>query len=49
MDWADVQADMEIRYTYRADEAQEGEEKRKEAFKTFTFWIRVAFGTVESD
>lgn len=43
-----VQADMEVRYTYRADEAQDGEEKGKEAYKTFTFWVRVTLGTVES-
>jgi hypothetical protein len=39
---------MEVRFTYRADEAVDGEEKGKEGYKTFTFWIRVAFGTVES-
>jgi dynactin-4 len=45
--WLTLQADFEIRYTYRADEAAEGEEKGKEAFKIFTFWVRVNFGSVE--
>ena len=39
---------MEVRYTYRADEAQDGEEKGKEAYKTFTFWVRLTLGTVGS-
>lgn len=37
-----------MRYTYRAEEVAEGQDKGKTAFKTFTFWVRVAFGTVES-
>lgn len=42
---------MEVRYTYRADEAAEEEEgdkaKDKETYKTFTFWVRIDIGCVE--
>lgn len=39
---------MEVRYTYRADEEGEGEGKGKEGYKTFTFWVRIDAGQVES-
>ncbi|KAL7421309.1 hypothetical protein Q5752_004194 [Cryptotrichosporon argae] len=44
-----VQADFEVRYTYRADEGARDEGARDEgasAYKTFTFWVRADFGTV---
>ncbi|WWD16685.1 hypothetical protein CI109_101115 [Kwoniella shandongensis] len=42
-----VEFDLEVRYTYRADEVSEKGEKGKEEYKTFTFWIRVNAGQVE--
>ncbi|WVR03969.1 hypothetical protein IAU60_000968 [Kwoniella sp. DSM 27419] len=44
-----IEFDLEIRYTYRADDLETpagGAEKRKEEYKTFTFWVRVAVGDV---
>ena len=42
-----AQFDLEVRYTYRAEEEGEGEEKGKEGYKTFTFWVRIDAGSVE--
>jgi len=36
---------LEVRYTYRADEAESAGEKKE--YKTFTFWVRVNLGKVE--
>ncbi|KAK8861408.1 hypothetical protein IAR55_002227 [Kwoniella newhampshirensis] len=41
-----VEFDLEVRYTYRADEVVEQVDKVKEEYKTFTFWIRVNVGVV---
>jgi dynactin-4 len=51
--YADVKFDLEVRYTYRAEDVAEkeaaGGEKekgKKEEYKTFTYWIRVHVGEV---
>ncbi|WVF67076.1 hypothetical protein IAT40_001821 [Kwoniella sp. CBS 6097] len=50
-----IEFDLEIRYTYRADDAgtpthsgsgEGGDGKSKEEYKTFTFWVRVLVGEV---
>ncbi|ODO06171.1 dynactin 4 [Cryptococcus wingfieldii CBS 7118] len=50
-----VEFDLEVRYTYRAEgegtpienEGGRREERIKEEYKTFTFWVRVHVGDVE--
>lgn len=42
----DFQFDLEVRFTYRADEAEGGKEGKAE-YKTFTFWSRVCAGEVQ--
>lgn len=45
---ADRQFDLEVRYTYRAEDAVEGAKNgRGDEYKTFTYWIRVHVGEVE--
>lgn len=43
----DVEFDLEVRFTYRVEgEGTPVEEKRKEEYKHFTFWVRVNLGEV---
>lgn len=42
------QFDLEVRFTYRADDAEGAKDKEPE-FKTFTFWTRVHAGEVVPD
>ncbi|RXK41387.1 hypothetical protein M231_01292 [Tremella mesenterica] len=43
-----IVSDFEVRFTYRADEAEETKENKvKEEYKTFTYWTRVDFGMAE--
>lgn len=45
---ADKQFDLEVRFTYRADDAEAAKDKEPE-YKTFTFWVRVHAGEVVPD
>ncbi|BEI90312.1 uncharacterized protein CcaverHIS019_0303820 [Cutaneotrichosporon cavernicola] len=44
-----VEFDLEVRFTYRADEGEGSKEGAKAEYKTFTFWSRMCAGEVSDE